>query len=78
VTVRALMAVVRDVCEISCGPEHLLAQVYLTRRRVLHPAHEMGFVGPICDDGDHVPRPFQSEECASSTPFCLPSATGHN
>jgi hypothetical protein len=35
----------------------------------LHPAHEMGFVGQICDDGGHVPRPFQSEECMADTPL---------
>jgi hypothetical protein len=63
------MFVVRDVCEIACGPEHLLAPVHLTRRRVLHPAHEMGFVGQICDDGGHVPRPFQSKECIADTPL---------
>jgi hypothetical protein len=62
------MLVVRDVCEIACGPEHLLAPVQLTRKRVLHPGHKMGLVGQICDDGGRVPRPFQSEKCTGGTP----------
>ena len=68
-TVRALMVVVRVVCEIACGPEYLLAPVHLTGRRVLHPAHEMGFVGQICDDGGYVPRPFQPNQCTTNTPL---------
>jgi hypothetical protein len=46
--VRARMLTFRDVCEIACGPEHLLVPVHLTRKRVLHPGHKMGFVGEIC------------------------------
>jgi hypothetical protein len=63
------MLLVRDVCEIACGPEHLLASVQLTRKRVLHPGHKMGFVGQNCDDSGHMPRPFQSNQCTTDTPI---------
>ena len=43
-TVRARMLVVRDVCEIACGPEHLLAPVHFTRERILHPRDEVRLV----------------------------------
>ena len=60
-----------DVCEIACGPEYLLGPVHLTRKRVLHPGHKMGFVGQICDDGGHMPRPFQVKECTTNTALSI-------
>ena len=64
---RARMLVVRDVCEIACGPGHLLALVHLTRKRVLYPGHKMSFVGQICDDDGHVASSFQSNQCTTNT-----------
>ena len=66
---RARMLVVRDVCEIACGPEHLLASVQLTRKRVLHPGHKMGFVGQVGDDRRDMTYPFQANQSTTDTPL---------
>jgi hypothetical protein len=71
------MLVFLDVCEIACVPEHPLVSVHLTRKRVLHPGHKMGLVGQTCDDGGHMPRPFQSNKCAVTTPLLTTSVAGH-
>ncbi len=68
-TVRARMLVVRDVCEIACGPEHLLAPVHFTRERILHPRDEVRLVSQVGDDRRDMTYPVQANQSTTDTPL---------